>query len=264
MTSEKFEGALVPFSHVLITRPRQESQQLAKLAATLGLSSIAMPAFEFHSTALSREAMSELDQIPGNQRPLMIFTSPRSVEYGLPQVPAKLMAHAKVASIGASTARCLSEAGISVAVRPSKGYGSEELLEAIKGSMEPSGSIKKAYVLTAPGGRAFLQEGLESLGYETKLLMVYGKKPAEITEADMNEIGVASKMVVIWTSANAMDALSKRLPSSAWLRICQSEWLVVSERLKRLARAYGPKCIHIAPGPSNIDLAAALQSIVKN
>lgn len=254
----------MPFSHVLITRPRQESQQLAKMVKTLGLSSIIMPAFEFHSTTLSKDSISELVQVSENQRPLMVFTSPRSVEYGLAQVPANLVAHAKVASIGASTARCLSEAGIFVAVKPSQGYSSEDLLEAISLGMKPGGSGMKAYILTAPGGRRFLQKGLESLGYETKMLMVYGKKQAEIAELSMNEIGVASKMMVVWTSANAMNALSKRLPSSAWLRICQSEWLVVSERLKRLARAYGAKCIHIAPGPSNIDLTAALQSIAKN
>ena len=56
---------------------------------------------------------------------------------------------------------------------------------------------RAAFILTAPGGRQLLQEGLESLGYQTQALMVYGKKQTELSQADVNAIGTARKLLVI-------------------------------------------------------------------
>jgi hypothetical protein len=37
---------------------------------------------------------------------------------------------------------------------------------------------------------------------------------------------------------------------------------VISERLKRLARAYGPERIHLAQGPANGNLLTAIRGLV--
>jgi len=59
-----------------------------------------------------------------------------------------------------------------------------------------------------------------------------------------------------------MNALSQRLPPAAWFRICRGEWLVISERLRRLARAYGPSEIHLAGGPGNVALLASIRGLL--
>ena len=59
-----------------------------------------------------------------------------------------------------------------------------------------------------------------------------------------------------------MKALSQRLPPASWFRICQGEWLVISDRLQRLARAYGPANVHLAGGPGNPAILAAIRSLL--
>jgi len=71
----------------------------------------------------------------------------------------------------------------------------------------------------------------------------------------------ASGVLSIWTSGNAMKALSQRLPPATWFQLCQGDWLVISERLKRLARAYGPARIHVASGPGNADLLSSIRGL---
>jgi hypothetical protein len=59
-----------------------------------------------------------------------------------------------------------------------------------------------------------------------------------------------------------MKFLSQRLPPAVWFRLCQGEWLVISNRLKRLARAFGPNEIHLSPGPGNSDLFTAIRGLI--
>ena len=91
--------------------------------------------------------------------------------------------------------------------------------------------------------------------------MVYKPEPAELDRQALKTLVDASGVLSVWTSANAMKALSQRLPPATWFQLCQGDWLVISERLKRLARAYGPERIHLAQGPGNGDLLSAIRGL---
>ena len=77
----------------------------------------------------------------------------------------------------------------------------------------------------------------------------------------MNRLGDAKSVLAVWTSANAMKSLSQRLPPAAWFKVCQGEWVVISGRLQRLARAYGPGRIHLAAGPDNASIVSAVRAL---
>ena len=72
----------------------------------------------------------------------------------------------------------------------------------------------------------------------------------------------APHVLSIWTSGNTLKALSQRLPTAAWFRVCQGPWVVISERLERLARAYGPPRIERARGPDNAAIVAAVRALL--
>ena len=91
--------------------------------------------------------------------------------------------------------------------------------------------------------------------------MVYKPEPAVLDKQALKALGDASGVLCTWTSANAMKALSQRLPPATWFQLCQGDWLVISKRLKRLARAYGPERIHLASGPRNADLLSAIRRL---
>jgi len=248
------------FSHILITRPREEAKELAELLAPSDVGVVVLPAYDFYSVPLFDDQVTQMnDATAGENRPLLIFTSPRSVLYGLGQIPAETLHRCEVATIGPSTARLLQEKGVRVTIRPEKGYRSEDLLETLEASSLTAGG--PAFILAAPGGRTVLNEGLEQQGYEPHMLMVYKRRPATLDETAILAIEQAPALLSVWTSVNTMNAMHQRLPSRCWYRLCQGEWLVISERLLRVARAFSPTRIHLANGPANSDILTTIQSL---
>jgi uroporphyrinogen-III synthase len=252
------------FTHVFITRPRQQSEELAALLIPLGLESVVQPAFTFLALD-ARNGQEEVFEEMKSAGPdaLLVFTSPRSVAHGLPQLPDEVLFGARIAAIGPSTAKALGDAGIRVNITPHSGYTSEALLETLSG--ENSGRINGqpfAFIIAAPGGRRKLFEGLHQLDFQTRMVMVYKPERAELDKTALNALQDASGTLSVWTSANAMKSLSQRLQPATWFQLCQGEWLVISGRLQRLARAYGPARIHLASGPGNAELFSAIRGLI--
>jgi uroporphyrinogen-III synthase len=252
------------FSHVFISRPQRDAEELEAMLAPLGLEAIIQPAFDYAPVAAldeDPETFAELESAGAGD--LLVFTSPRAVAYGLPQVPREVLSRMQVAAIGPASTDALSRAGIRVTVSPSAGYTSEDLLDSIDGQshgLPPQPG--RAFIVAAPGGREALLDGLTARGWRARLLPVYRPVPVEIDRAALQKLGEASSLLSVWTSGNAMAALAQRLPPASWFRICQGEWLVISERLRRLARAYGPAEIHLASGPGNAAIVSAIRSLL--
>jgi len=253
----------MPYSHILITRPRQEATELAGMLASCGAEVINLPAYEFYAVKLFSDQINELRQAAlGPSQPLMVFTSPRSVKHGLDQIPPEIISRVRIAAIGASTAGMLEKAGANVMVRPESGYTSEDLLATVaRQSGDRGGASQPAFIVAAPGGRTALSEGLQALGFEPHMLMVYGRRAADIPPAAVTAIQQAETLLSIWTSSNAINALFQRLPSACWSRLCRGDWLVISERLRRLARTFSPAHIFLANGPANPDIFEAIQRL---
>lgn len=252
------------FSHVFISRPQREAEELAAMLAPLGLQTIVQPAFDFVPLDARREdpdTCAELESATASD--LVVFTSPRAVTHGLAQLPREVLLRARVAAIGPATASALSAAGVRVGISSASGFTSEALLEALAAeSATASGHRNRAFVLAAPAGRQVLVEGLTRQGWQAKLLFVYRSEPAELDRAALALLEDATGVLSVWTSGNTMDALAKRLPPATWFRLCEGDWLVISERLQRLARAYGPSRIHLASGPDNGAIVAAIRSML--
>ena len=246
------------FSHVFISRPRHEAEELAGMLVPLGLQAVVQPAFEYlalDARANDPAGYARLEAAaPGD---LVVFTSPRAVEHGLGQIPRALLRRLRVAAIGPASGAALTAAGMPVAVAVGAGYTSEALLTALAG--EPPG---QAFIVAAPGGRETLGDGLSAAGWRVGMLMVYRAEPAVLDGAALAELAAASGVLSVWTSGNAMQTLSQRLPPAAWLKLCEGEWMVISERLRRLARAYEPGRIHLARGPGNDALVAAIRGLL--
>jgi uroporphyrinogen-III synthase len=252
------------YSHIFLTRPRSEARDLAAMLSPLGLEIVIQPAFDFRELdAVIEQPDVFADLEAGRMNPLLIFTSPRAVSFGLRQLPAGLTRTCQVAAIGPATARALEAEGVSVRVRPTAGYTSEALLQTLK--EDSSGFIslqRSAIILAAPGGRKKLKQGLAELGWTAQMLMVYRRENAALDKQEISRLDKATGILSVWTSANGMKSLSQRLPPAVWFRLCQGEWLVISNRLKRLARAYGPNEIHLSSGPGNSDLFTAIRGLI--
>jgi len=234
------------------------------MLSPLGLQLVIQPAFNFRELDVAAGQPGLLaDLEAGSLSPLLIFTSPRAVSFGLGQLPGGLTGKCKVAAIGPATARALEAAGVTVTVRPSSGYTSEALLKTLDN--DSAGFIsadRSALILAAPGGRGKLAEGLAARDWATQMLMVYRRENTTLDKQEIDNLMEATGVLSVWTSGNAMKSLSQRLAPATWFRLCQGEWLVISNRLKRLARAYGPSEIHLSPGPTNSDIFTAIRGLI--
>lgn len=252
------------FSHVFVTRPQLESEELAAMLAPLGLQVVVQSAFDFRRRDVASEQPEVLADLEGDKAPhLLIFTSTRAVEFGLEQLPHELLRKQKIAAIGPSTANALSAAGVFVNVRPASGFTSEALLDSLeKDSSGIISSQKSAVILAAPGGRRKMEEGLVGMDWAVQTLMVYSRANAELDQQALEGLKGAEGILSVWTSGNTMKALSQRLQPAIWFQICSGEWLVISNRLMRLARAYGPTQIHLSPSPTNRKLWRTIRAVV--
>jgi uroporphyrinogen-III synthase len=248
--------------HVLLTRPLPESEELATLLAPLGVEPLILPAFDFLSVDLLAEQPIEFERLQSaGEDDLVIFTSPRAVAFGVPQMPADALRRACVHAIGPATAKVLARQGIRAHTAPQGAYTSEALLDSLAGGPAP-GTAPRAFIVAAPGGREALAKGLEAAGWQTIMLWVYRAQAAPLGRDAVQRLSGADAVLSVWTSGNTMKALSQRLPPAAWFRVCQGPWLVISERLERLARAYGPARVHRASGPDNAAIVAAVRQLL--
>ena len=154
-------------------------------------------------------------------------------------------------------------AGIRARIAPAGGYTSEALLDSLGAGPQPGPSDHpRAFIVAAPGGRSVLAEGLATLGWQVNMLWAYRAEPAPLPTDELAQLQQARKVLSVWTSGNTLKALSQRLPTAAWFRVCQGPWVVISERLERLARAYGPERIERARGPDNAAIVAAVRLLL--
>lgn len=249
------------FSHILITRPLHEATELAAALAGVAAQPVILPAYDFHAKKLPPDQLLRLQRSGAVEHEvLLIFSSPRAVQFGLGQVPPQTLQKADLAAIGPATASSLEQAGRRVSLRPERGFSSEDLLALLPA--EQAGRRGPVYIFAAPGGRTQLSDELLARGYASHMMMVYERRPVDLAPAALARLHNADHILSVWTSANAMQSLAQRMPGIGWSRICQGEWLVISERLERLARAFHPARIHRAAGPSNAELVAAVQKLV--
>jgi uroporphyrinogen-III synthase len=252
------------FSHVFISRPRREAEELAAMLTTLGLETVVQPAFHYVALDAREEDPATFALMESaTARDLVVFTSPRAVMHGLAQLDREKLLQMRLAAIGPATASALNAAGLTVDIASPDGFNSEALLETLaEDPQTTAGSPGQAFILAAPGGRQALVEGLEAQGWSARFLLVYRSEPAALDQAALASLSDAAGVLSVWTSGNAMNALSQRLPTAVWFRLCQGEWLVISERLKRLARAYGPSRVYVASGPGNGAIVSAIRSLL--
>lgn len=245
---------------LLITRPPEEGRELARLVGDMDLRCVLLPAHEFVAVQPARDELAQLETAAASANPpLVIFTSTRAVKFGLMQLGTGLLQSCMLAAIGSATAAALQQAGFSEVLQPSDGFTSEDLLKSI--ASLPAQRLSEAWILAAEGGRTLLLTGLQDMGINSRMLMVYERRAAALPEEQLRQLQTCDRVISVWTSTDAMKLLSARLAPDAWKKICAGEWLVISQRLAEFASQFSPHGLHFSSGPANPALAAAIRQI---
>ncbi|MBC8007316.1 MAG: uroporphyrinogen-III synthase [Prolixibacteraceae bacterium] len=230
-------------SAIMVTRPAEQSERLARLIRDAGGEPIMFPALRIEP--LTEAAMAAvLDHL--TQFDLVVFVSPTAVRVAMPHIlkTGALPTHAKVAAVGPGTAAELKKSGARDIISPKSGFDSEALIGEL--SAMPLGGTR-VLIVRGRGGREFLAQNLRSRGATVEYLECYRRvKP----DGDMRELlarfGHDGLKACIATSSNIVENLFEMAGEVGRSWLCSIPFFVPHPRVAVAAFSVGAQIVFVA------------------
>ena len=252
---------------VLITRPQQQAEELARSVAAAGGNPLVVPLITI--TALDDEA--SLARLGQHMQALdlyhaLIFVSSNAARHAVPwiqrfwpEVPPAL----DLIAVGASTAAALNPLHCRVQTA-APGAGSEELLsmpvlQDVKG--------KRIGICRGQGGRELLATELRKRGATVEYLELYRRDPVTLAPGQLNTVLAQEKVqAIVVTSGQILQTLSQECGCSAGSNNSQAgliPLLVPSVRVAEQAAAQGFSRVLLVNGADDAAILSGLETVAR-
>lgn len=250
---------------VVITRPRQQAEPLARAVAALGRTPVLLPLLDISPIADQAGLKAVLDGLDGYA--LVAFVSPNAVDAALAHV-GRWPTGVPIAVVGEGSRAALARHGITeadVAIhcpRDPAHSDSEHLLQALDLDLLRG---RRVLVVRGESGRELLPDALRAAGAEVETVAAYRRAvPAltpELATALRDLLGRSCDWIVTSSEAlRGLVGLVERLDGASSVAILQQHHLVVPHaRIAETARALGFGRVTLT-GSGDERLLAALQS----
>lgn len=223
---------------VLVTRPLNQAEGLAKRIREQGGTAVLLPAIDILPPTHPHELADRIGRI--REFDLIVFVSPTAVEWVWPHILARHgdWPHGfRVAAIGQGTVRALRGFGLKSVLAPEDGSGSERLLAMPELSEIPP---RHVLIVRGEGGRETLAEGLTALGAKVEYAECYRRDKASLDPAPIIDLwrqqGIQAVTV---TSAQILDNLFELLGKAGQDLLLKTPMFVHHPRIVDAARAKG-------------------------
>jgi len=223
---------------VLVTRPKQQADNLCELIENLGGTAICFPVIEINKSENQQLAKKILEDI--EQYDIGIFISRNAVEWTLKLLENKTSAleHLSLISIGPATTLALNSA-LSGTVIANSGTNSESLLEnealstnAVRG--------RKVIIFRGQGGRELLATTLRKRGAKVDFAEVYRRDCPQYDSDFINKIWALNVPdVVIVTSNNGLENLFSLVNSEQRNLLLSKQLVVMGRRMFEFSAGFG-------------------------
>ena len=240
---------------VLVTRPRQQSAELAAAIDAAGGRSILFPVIEI--APRSTTAVEE-DSAGLHSPDIVIYVSRNAVEHGL-----NWNSLGAVAAVGPSTAAALESAGRIVDIVPATGFDSESLL-AEPAMNDVAG--KTVRIVRGIGGRELLAETLRERGASVEYQEVYERRLPSYTDAELEELArrwhAGDIDAVSIMSVESLKNLLTLLPAYCLAALAKTPLVTPAARVLKEAQERLPDCtVVVAASPAADDMVRAIASL---
>ena len=250
--SDRSLGGMV----VLVTRPKQQADDLIDAINACGGTAIAFPVIEI----VRRDTATVDADAAALPRPdISVFVSQNAVEHG------RLYASGQLAAIGPTTAAALRAAGASVEICPASGFDSEHLLQEAAFNEVAGKNIR---IIRGSAGREVLADTLRSRGARVDYLSAYEQKLPSYTDQELAAVadrwlcGDIGATVVM--SVQSLRNLTALLPRAAAEMMRSTPLVTPAARvLKEAESTYSDCPVALAAGPKTGDLLDALKIVHK-
>ena len=210
---------------ILITRPREQAQGLAKLVEAAGGRAILFPAIEIQDVPLRK--LAEFD--------LAIFVSPTAVKRALAAM--KWPQRAQAAALGRGTQRELERHGIKGIIAPDSGADSEALL-AVPQLRRVAG--RRIVILRGEGGRSLLGDTLAARGARVEYAECYRRvRPQSDSASLLTAFAEGAVHAVTVSSAEGLENLFEMLGAAGREHLRKTPLFVPHRRVAAEARRLG-------------------------
>jgi uroporphyrinogen-III synthase len=210
---------------ILITRPREQAEGLAKLIEAAGGRAILFPAIEIQDLPLRK--LAEFD--------LAIFVSPTAVKRALAAM--KWPPRAKAAALGRGTQRELERHGIKGIIAPDSGADSEALL-AVPELQHVAG--RRIVILRGEGGRSLLGDTLAARGAQVEYAECYRRVQPQIDSGPLlTAFAKGAVHAVTVSSAEGLENLFEMLGAAGREHLKKTPLFVAHPRIAAEAKRLG-------------------------
>lgn len=216
---------------VLLTRPRTQAEELARIVDAAGMRAVVFPTLEIVPVRPAAPERVDWDCI--------VFVSANAVEQGFSfALPGGVQpAGTRVAAIGAATAAALRARGILDPIVPSAAFDTEALL-ALPDFADVRGW--RVLVVRGVGGREALADSLRSRGAEVRYLECYRRAcPNGDPRALLETWGAGGIDAVNAMSAETLANLLALIGSAGAPLAARTPLFAPHERIADQARAWG-------------------------
>lgn len=234
---------------ILITRPAQQSDQLAQLVEQAGGQAILFAVIDIQLLPVSDWVMPDLATADW-----LIFVSRNAVKGFISGWQADIPQHLKFAAVGGGTAGVMQAAGLKVDCQPQKSSGSEGLL-SMPEMQDVAGC--KIIIIRGAGGREHLADTLQSRGASISYTEVY-KRDIAVHDAAVREQAMTADKLVC-TSVTGVDNLCQLLDEHID-DLLKKPLVVVSDRIKAHAELSGFSHVAVSADASD---RAVLQTLIE-
>lgn len=243
---------------LLLTRPVDESQALARTLAETGVYSASLPLLEIEPLPVSEGNRSIIYNLAAYCA--VIVVSKPAARLGLamvdevwPQPPLQ-----KWFTVGAATAQILDDYGLQVFF-PEHGDDSEALLELPQFQQALSGHDPKVLIMRGEDGRELLAERLRARGVVVDYLPLYRRNLPQYPAFALPDTVEAERLNGLVVSSGQGFEHLRELAGDAWPTLAQIPLFVPSPRVAEIARAAGALTVVDCRGASAAALLTALR-----
>jgi uroporphyrinogen III methyltransferase/synthase len=188
---------------VLVTRPREQADELARPLAELGANVLFQPAIEIKPLAITDTSDRPIDML--DRFDWLVFSSSNGVRHffdrlidshAQPRRDLRELGRIKIAAIGPGTAEELSRYHLRADLVPGE-YRAESLAQSLSG-----GAAGKRFLLVrASRGREVLADELTKAGATVEQVVVY--ESADVDQADQHTAAKMAASEIEWTTVTS-------------------------------------------------------------
>lgn len=244
---------------VLVTRPRNQAENLARLIEARGGEAIRFPVIEIAEPQDTQALLAVIDRL--KDFALAIFISPNAVNRAMNLALARggLPPAMRVACVGRGSARELKHFGIENAIVPPGRFDSEALLELpelqdVKG--------KRIVIFRGDGGRELLGDTLKARGAGIEYAECYRRvRPSSDMTPLLRRWARGEVDIVSVTSVEGLHNLFDMVGKAGQHWLIRTPIIVVSERMLEVCRELGFKSeMRVAAMASDEAILEAIQA----